>query len=266
MEGITIIDKKINIFDAHAHYDDEQFDEDRELIIEELRKNNVIGVLNCGASLKGSVDSVFLADKYDFFYAAVGIHPEYADKLDEAAIDELKRLAKNNKVKAIGEIGLDYYYDENPEREIQKKAFIRQMELAKELNLPVIIHDRDAHEDTLNIIKQFPEVIGEIHCFSGSLEFARECLKLGYYIGITGVVTFKNAKKVIEVVKEIPLDKILVETDCPYMAPVPYRGKRNKSDYIKYIIEKVAEIKGVEADEVSELTISNIKHLLNIKK
>ncbi|WML36515.1 TatD family hydrolase [Clostridium sp. OS1-26] len=266
MEEITILDKKINIFDAHAHYDDEQFDEDRELIIEELRKNSVIGVLNCGASLKGSVDSVALADKYDFFYAAVGIHPEYADKLDGAVIDKLKELAKNDKVKAIGEIGLDYYYDENPEREIQKKAFIRQMELAKELNLPVIIHDRDAHEDTLNIIKQFPEVTGEIHCFSGSLEFARECLKLGYYIGITGVVTFKNAKKIIEVVKEIPLDKILVETDCPYMAPVPYRGKRNKSDYIKYIIEKIAEIKGIEADEVSKSTISNIKYLLNIKK
>lgn len=266
MEGTTIIDKEINIFDAHSHYDDEQFDEDRDVIIKELKENNVVGVLNCGASLKGSVDSVSLADKYDFFYAAVGIHPEYADKLDEAVIDELKNLAKNDKVKAIGEIGLDYYYDENPERGVQKKAFIRQMELAKELNLPVIIHDREAHEDTLNIIKQFPEVTGEIHCFSGSLEFARECLKLGYYIGITGVVTFKNAKKIIEVVKELPLDKILVETDCPYMAPVPYRGKRNKSDYIKHIIEKIAEIKGVEADEVSKATISNIKHLLNIKK
>ena len=266
MEVITTIDKKINIFDAHSHYDDEQFDEDRDLVIEELRKNNVIGVLNCGASLEGCLGSVLLADKYDFFYAAVGIHPEYADKLDEVVVEELRKLAKSNKVKAIGEIGLDYYYDENPERRIQRKAFIRQMELARELNLPVIIHDRDAHEDTLNIIKQFPEVTGEIHCFSGSLEFAKECVKLGYYIGITGVVTFKNAKKIIEVVKEIPLDKILVETDCPYMAPAPYRGKRNRSDYIKYIMEKIAEIKDLKVNEVSEATIFNIKHLLNIKK
>lgn len=264
MEQDLKLNEKFPIFDAHAHYDDEQFDEDREVIIDKLRKNNVVGVLNCGASLKGAVDSVLLADKYDFFYAAVGIHPEYADKLDDDVIDELRRLAKDDKVRAIGEIGLDYYYDENPEREIQKEAFIRQMELAKELDLPVIIHDRDAHEDTLNIIKQFPEVTGEIHCFSGSVEFAKECLKLGYYIGITGVVTFKNAKKIIEVVKELPLDKILVETDCPYMAPVPYRGKRNRSDYIKHIIEKIAEIKGVDAAEISTRTISNIKHLLKI--
>lgn len=266
MEEKILMDKDISIFDAHSHYDDEEFDKDRDLVIEELKKNNVIGILNCGASLEGAMDSVALANKYDFFYAAVGIHPEYADKLDENVINQLRDLASNNKVRAIGEIGLDYYYDENPEREVQKKAFIRQMELAKELKLPVIIHDRDAHEDTLNIIKQFPEVTGEIHCFSGSLEFAKQCLKLGYYIGITGVVTFKNAKKIIEVVKEIPLDKILVETDCPYMAPAPYRGKRNRSDYIKYIMEKIAEIKGLEVNEISSATIFNTKNLLNITK
>jgi hydrolase, TatD family len=258
--------KDLSIFDAHAHYDDEQFDEDRDSIIKELKKNNIIGVLNCGASLKGCIDSVNLADKHDIFYAAVGIHPEYADRFDEQTLDQLKNLAKNGKVKAIGEIGLDYYYDENPPREIQKKVFMMQMELAKELNLPVIIHDRDAHEDTLNIIKQFKGVIGEIHCFSGSVEFARECLKLGYYIGFTGVVTFKNAKKVIEVVKEVPLDKILVETDCPYMAPVPFRGKRNRSEYIEYIINKISEIKDVNPEEVSRLTICNMERLLNITK
>jgi len=261
-----ILRKGLAIFDAHAHYDDEQFNEDRDSIIEELKRNNIIGVLNCGASLRGCIDSVNLANKHDIFYAAVGIHPEYADKFDEQTLDQLKSLAENGKVKAIGEIGLDYYYDENPPREIQKKVFMRQMELAKELNLPVIIHDRDAHEDTLNIIKQFKGVIGEIHCFSGSVEFARECLKLGYYIGFTGVVTFKNAKKVIEVVREVPLDKILVETDCPYMAPTPFRGKRNRSEYVEYIINKISEIKDIEPEEVSRLTICNMERLLNITK
>lgn len=266
MKENEITRKNLSIFDAHAHYDDEQFDEDRDSVIEELKKNNIIGVLNCGASLKGCIDSVNLANKHDMFYAAVGIHPEYADKFDEQTLNELKKLAKSEKVKAIGEIGLDYYYDENPPRETQRKVFIKQMELAKELNLPVIIHDRDAHEDTLNIIKQFKEVKGEIHCFSGSVEFARECLKLGYYIGFTGVVTFKNAKKVIEVVKEVPLDKILVETDCPYMAPTPFRGKRNRSEYIEYIINKISEIKDIDPEEVSRLTIGNMKNLLNMTK
>lgn len=265
MDNIEL-DKAIKIFDAHAHYDDEQFDEDRNLVIEELKKNNVIGVLNCGASLEGCVQSVNLADKYDFFYAAVGIHPEHADKFGEDTVVELKKLAKNQKVKAIGEIGLDYYWEENPDRRIQKEVFIRQMELAKELNLPVIIHDRDAHEDTLNIIKQFKGVTGEIHCFSGSVEFAKECLKLGYYIGFTGVITFKNARKIIEVVKEVPIDRILLETDCPYMAPVPFRGKRNRSEYIRNMIEKVAEIKDIKPEEVSNWTISNVEKLLNIRK
>lgn len=266
MEEKTSIVKDIKIFDAHAHYDDEQFDEDRDTVIEELKKNNIIGVLNCGASLEGCINSVKLANEHDIFYAAVGIHPEYADMFGEHTVDELKKLSNNEKVKAIGEIGLDYYYDENPERETQKKAFIRQMELARELNLPVIIHDRDAHEDTLNIIKQFKGVVGEIHCFSGSVEFARECLKLGYYIGFTGVVTFKNAKKVIEVVKEVPLDRIIIETDCPYMAPTPFRGKRNRSEYIEYMISKIAEIKDISPEEVSDRVILNIKNLLNIIK
>lgn len=264
MEENKILDKEFDIFDAHAHYDDEQFDEDRDLVIKELKDNRIVGVLNCGASIDGARNSVNLANKYDIFYAAVGVHPEYSDKFDEKVVEELKQLAKNPKVRAIGEIGLDYYYDENPSRDIQKKAFIRQMELARELNLPVIIHDRDAHEDTLNIIKQFKGVTGEIHCFSGSVEFARECIKLGYYIGFTGVVTFKNAKKVIDVVKEVPLEKILVETDCPYMAPVPFRGKRNRSEYIKYMIHRISEIKGIDAEEVSSATISNMKRLLKL--
>ena len=252
------------IFDSHAHYDDESFDEDRQLVIRDIQEKGVIGVLNCGASLEGARDSVKLADKYDFIYAAVGIHPSYADMVDSKVIDELEELSKNEKVRAIGEIGLDYYWEENPSREIQKEAFRAQMQLAEKLNMPVVIHDRDAHADTLEMLKEFPKVTGVIHCFSGSVEFARECLKLGYYIGFTGVVTFKNAKKIIEVAKEVPLDRILVETDCPYMAPTPYRGKRNQSSYIIHILEKIAEIKDISIETLNNHTISNVKNLLKI--
>lgn len=252
------------IFDSHAHYDDDSFHKDRENLIEEIKNNNVIGVLNCGASLEGAIKSVELSEKYDFFYAAVGIHPEHADEVNDSTIDKIKELAKSQKVKAIGEIGLDYYWDENPSKEVQKEAFIRQMELARELNLPVVIHDRDAHKDTLDIMKMFPEVIGVVHCFSGSVEFARECLSLGYYIGFTGVITFKNAKKILDVAKVVPDDKILVETDCPYMAPTPFRGERNRSDYIKYIIQKLAEIRDISEEEIGKQLILNVRKLLKI--
>lgn len=252
------------IFDTHTHYDDEAFDEDREIIIDELTRSNVVGILNCGASLDGARASVELSRKHSIFYAAVGIHPQYADVVNKDTIDELRELCKNDKVKAIGEIGLDYYYEENPPREVQRNAFRMQMQLAKELKLPVIIHDRDAHEDTLNIIKEFPEVTGEIHCFSGSVEFAKECIKRGYVLGISGVITFKNAKKLVEVVKEIPLEYLVVETDCPYMTPVPYRGKRNYSLFIPYIVEKIAEIKSEIPINVNNQLISNSLKLLNI--
>lgn len=254
----------LHIFDSHAHYDDEAFDEDRELVIGDIHEKGVIGVLNCGASLEGARESVKLSEKHDFIYAAVGVHPSYADVVDSKVIDELEELTKYQKVRAIGEIGLDYYWEENPSRDIQKEAFRAQMKLAEKLNMPVIIHDRDAHADTLEILKEFPNVIGVIHCFSGSVEFARECLKLGYYIGFTGVVTFKNAKKIIEVAKEVPLDRILVETDCPYMAPTPYRGKRNQSSYIIHILEKIAEIKDISIETLNNHTISNVKNLLKI--
>ena len=254
------------IFDSHAHYDDESYNEDREKIIEELIENEVIGVLNCGASLQGAIDSVKLADKYEIFYAAVGIHPEFSDIVNQEVISKLESLAQNKKVKAIGEIGLDYHYDENPSKEVQKDAFIKQMELAQKLNLPVVIHDRDAHEDTLDILKKFPKVIGVIHCFSGSVEFARECLKLGYYIGFTGVVTFKNAKKALNVAKEVPMERILLETDCPYMAPEPNRGKRNRSDYIEYIAEKIADIRRDIPINVKNQSIKNTKELFNLGK
>jgi TatD DNase family protein len=253
------------IFDSHAHYDDDSFDGDREKVIEEIHNNGVIAVLNCGASFQGAKDSVKLAEKYDFFYAAVGIHPENAYELTEETLEEIREMTKNPKVRAIGEIGLDYYWEENPPREVQKEVFRKQMALAKDLGLPVIIHDREAHGDTLEIMKEFPEVKGVVHCFSGSVEFARECLKLGYYIGFTGVITFKNAKKIIEVAKEVPMERILVETDAPYMAPTPHRGKRNQSDYIKFIIEKIAEIKEVSPGFMENLTINNAKNLLKIK-
>lgn len=253
------------IFDSHAHYDDDSFNEDREEVLKQLEENGIVGVLNCGASLEGARASLKLAMENNIFYAAVGIHPENADELTEEAYEEIKTMASNPKVRAIGEIGLDYYWEENPPKDVQKAVFRKQMELARELNLPVIIHDREAHKDTLDIIKEFPEVTGVLHCFSGSVEFARECLKLGYYVGFTGVVTFKNAKKALEVVKEVPLDRLLVETDCPYMAPTPYRGKRNRSEYIKYIIDKISEIKGIPAHELENITINNTKNLLKIK-
>ncbi|MCY6484916.1 TatD family hydrolase [Clostridium aestuarii] len=252
------------IFDSHAHYDDESFNEDREQVIKELKKNGIVGVLNCGSSLQGARDSVKFAEKNDFFYAAVGIHPENAYEFTDEALKEIEELVKNDKVRAVGEIGLDYYWKENPPKEVQKAVFRRQMKLAKELDLPVVIHDREAHGETLEIMKEFPEVSGVVHCFSGSVEFATECLKLGYYIGITGVITFKNSKKIVEVAKEVPIDRILVETDCPYMAPTPHRGKRNRSEYIKYIIQRISEIKEISEEEVECKTVQNIKNLLKI--
>lgn len=257
-------EEKYPIFDSHAHYDDEAFDEDRDSVINELKNNNIVGVLNCGSSVKGSRMSVELAEKYDFIYAAVGIHPEMANELSDEILEEFKRFALKDKVKAIGEIGLDYHCDENPSKKIQKDVFIKQMELAKELNLPVVIHDREAHEDTLNIMKQFKGLKGVVHCFSGSLEFAKECLNLGYYIGFTGVITFKNARKIIDVAKEVPIDRMLIETDCPYLSPVPLRGKRNRSENIKFIVDQIAAVKNMEINEICCKTILNTKGLLNL--
>lgn len=252
------------IFDSHAHYDDEAFDKDRYEVIEELKNHGIVGVLDCGSSIESSRMAVKLSKEIDFFYSAIGIHPEFADKFDDNAESELKSLAGNVKVRAIGEIGLDYHYKENPPREIQIDVFDRQMALARELKLPVVIHDREAHEDTLNIIKRYPDVIGTIHSFSGSAEFAEECMKLGYYIGFTGVITFKNAKKIIEVAKKVPVNRILVETDCPYMSPVPCRGQRNRSENIKYILEKICDIKQITMSELCNATISNAKELLKL--
>lgn len=253
------------IFDSHAHYDDEKFDNDRDEVVRELRENNVIAVVNCGSSYKGAIDSLELAKKYDFFYAAVGIHPEFANEFSDDIYTEIKNMTIYSKVKAIGEIGLDYYWDDNPPKETQIRVMRRHMELAQELNLPVVIHDREAHEDVLSIIKDYPKVNGVIHSFSGSVEFARECIKEGYYIGFTGVVTFKNAKKLKDVARDIPLDRILVETDCPYMAPVPHRGKRNRSDYISNIIRQIAELREVSYEEIEKASMENAKRIYSIE-
>lgn len=257
------MENKYIIFDTHAHYDDDAFDEDREDILSEIKSNGVVGILNCASSYE-SIDKTYkLTIENDFIYGALGIHPENANEFNDDVEKEIVDLIrKNKKIIAVGEIGLDYYWEENPPKEVQKDVFIKQMKLAEKLDLPVIIHDRDAHGDTLEIIKEFPKVRGIVHCFSGSTEFALECIKLGYYIGIGGVVTFKNAKKIVEVVSKIPLEKILVETDAPYMAPAPNRGKRNKSDYIAYIIEQIAQIKNLNPKEVNLAVNDNFKRLI----
>ncbi|PYG89201.1 TatD DNase family protein [Ruminiclostridium sufflavum DSM 19573] len=253
------------IFDTHAHYDDEKFDEDRDSLLRELHKNGVSYILNASSSLESLAANMELAEKYDFVYIALGIHPEYADRITEAVLDKIRVLSKNKKVAAIGEIGLDYYYGE-PSADVQKKWFERQIELARELGLPVIIHDREAHGDTINIIKKTKayQVGGIFHCFSGSTEMAMEMLDYNFYISVGGVVTFKNARKTVEVVKAVPLDKLLIETDCPYLAPKPYRGKRNNSGYLNYVIDKIAEIKGISASEVADTTFANAKKVLKI--
>lgn len=250
------------IFESHAHFDDDAFDEDRESLIESLQENRIEYVINVGASMESTEKTYRLAKKYPFIYAAVGVHPSDTLPLTEADMDRLKELAADEKTVAIGEIGLDYYWDE-PEREIQKKWFKRQIELAREVNLPIIIHSREAAKDTLDILHEYDKgnYRGVMHCFSYSLEIAKEVVKMGFYIGVGGVCTYKNARKLVEVVEEIPLEHILLETDCPYLTPVPFRGKRNSSLYLPYVVERIAEIKGVTTEEVERVTYENAMEL-----
>lgn len=255
------------LFDSHAHLNDERFDEDREELISSLQEKGVDLVVNPGACIKTSIESVELANKYDFIYAAVGVHPHDVGDLDDTAIDTLRKLAtENEKVVAIGEIGLDYYYDNYP-RDIQQKWFIKQIELANELKLPIIIHDRDAHGDTLEIIKKYksPEIGCVLHCYSGSVELAREYVKMGCYISLSGTVTFKNNKKTKEVAREIPLDRLFIETDSPYMAPTPHRGKRNDPSLVQFVADTIAVEKGVSYETVCKATKENAKKFFNIK-
>ena len=249
------------IFETHAHYDDEKFDEDRvELLSHLLRENNIGNIVNVGATFRGCKDSIKLAEEYDNVYAAIGIHPEEIDEINEDVINWLKENSSNPKVVAIGEIGLDYYWVKEPEQRAKQRLwFDRQMDLALEVNLPVIIHSRDAAEDTLNTIIRYNTqgLKGIVHCYSYSKEIAMEYVKMGWYIGVGGVVTFKNGRKLVETVEAIPIENIVLETDCPYMAPVPHRGERNSSIYLSHVAEKVAELKGLSVKEVEDITYEN---------
>lgn len=249
--------------DSHAHLDDRRFDADRAEIFADLERHGVGLVMNIGCDLKSSLQSVALAHEYPFVYAAVGSHPDDAAQLDETRLALYRQLCTDERVKAIGEIGLDYHY-EDPSREVQLPAFRRQLELAQELKLPVIVHEREAHADGMEMIRQFPDVTGVFHCYSGSLEQAKELVKYGWYIGFTGVVTFKNARKALEVAQWLPLDRILIETDCPYMAPEPHRGRRNDSRLVPLVASKLAELRGLTAEEMGEITTENAKRLFRI--
>ena len=248
------------IFETHAHYDDEAFSEDRYKLLEGMKSWGIGTVMNIGASIESSRTSLELAEKYPFVYAAVGVHPEYADRMNGEILAELETLAQNKKVVAIGEIGLDYHYPE-PDPEVQRIWFRRQMELAVKCDLPVVIHSREAAADTLNILKEFSdwkrEFKGSMHCYSYSAEIAKEVIKMGYHIGIGGVITFNNARKLVEALEVIPVDRVLLETDCPYMAPTPHRGERNFSGYLPLVAKKIAELKGIAEEEVIRITREN---------
>ena len=253
----------MHIFDSHAHYLDAAFDEDRDTLLTQLFSTDICGIIEAATTAQSSEKAVALAQRYDKLYATVGIHPEEASTASYGDIDTLRRLAKNDKAVAIGEIGLDYHYEEYCPREIQKEWFRRQLELATELALPVVIHDREAHEDTVALLKEY-RPRGVVHCFSGSVETAKEILKLGMYIGIGGVVTFKNARKLVEVAAMVPEDRLLLETDSPYLAPVPYRGHRCDSSMIRFTAEKIADIRGVTAEKVLSLCVCNACELYDI--
>lgn len=254
------------LIDSHAHLDGEQFDEDRDEIIAGLTASGVELVINPGANMESSRRVAEIVEKYPIVYGAVGVHPHDTVDMQDDDIEELRILAKGEKIVAIGEIGLDYYYDHSP-RDIQKTRFREQIRLAKELDLPIIVHERDASQDVFDIISSESDgrLRGVIHCYSGSTEMAREYIKLGFYISFAGPVTFKNAKKPKEVSSELPLDRLLIETDSPYMAPVPYRGKRNDPSYVRYIAETIADLKGIEYGEVVKKTNENTKRLFKLK-
>ncbi len=250
----------MRIIDSHAHYDDSSFDADREDILRELFSGEICKIVNIGCSVKSSYSSVKLAEEYGGIYAAVGLHPDAADEIDR--IEEIRRLCGNKKAVAVGEIGLDYHYEEHS-RDIQKKAFEEQLKLAAELDMPVVIHSRDAWEDTMELLRKYRPK-GVMHCFSGSAETAREIVGMGMYVGFTGVVTFKNAKKALKALEAVPADRLLAETDCPYMAPEPNRGKRNYSGYLPYTIAAMAAVKGVSPEEMAEITSENAERLFGI--
>ena len=251
------------IFDTHAHYDDEAFAADRETLLSSLPDRGVGLVLNPGCDAASSRAALALAERFDFIYAAVGIHPEELGEEPLGQLETLRKLAAHGKCRAIGEIGLDYYWDVSRKEE-QKAVFAAQLALARELDLPVIVHDREAHADSLALVERYPEVRGVFHCYSGSAEMAKELLRRGWYLGFDGPVTYKNARRALEVLAITPPERILVETDSPYMSPVPMRGKRNDSSNLVYIIDKIAEVKELPAKEIERITFENGKRLFRI--
>ena len=252
------------LFDTHAHMDDRAFDQDRELLLADLPARGLALVMNPGCSLESSRNADALSRRYDYIYAAVGSHPDAADEVNEAVLEQYRQLCRENpKIKAIGEIGLDYHYEDIP-RDLQKAAFRAQMKLAEELRLPVIVHEREAHGDALEILDEFPTVTGVFHCYSGSAEMAKELVRRGWYIGFTGVLTLKNAKKAVEVANMLPHDRLVLATDCPYMSPEPFRGNRNHPGYLYRMAEKLAELWALPVEQVQTITLENGKRLYNI--
>ena len=251
------------LFDTHAHLNDEAFDADRDELLLTFQGAGVGWVLNAGCSLESSHAGIALAEKYDWIYASVGSHPDIADEVNDEVLEAYRQMCKHPKVKAVGEIGLDYHY-ETIHRDEQQRAFRAQMALAQELDMPVIVHERDAHEDGMAIIKEFPKVTGVFHCYSGSAEMARQLVDMGWYIGFTGVLTFKNARKAVETAASIPLERILLETDCPYMSPEPFRGRRCHPGLLPYMARKLAEIRGLAEEDVIRITTENAKRMYRI--
>ena len=251
-------------FDTHAHYTDEDFDTDREETLKAVHESGVELIINASSDYDSSLKAIELSEKYPFIFATVGWHPHDAKTFSDESVKYIRQWCALPKVRAIGEIGLDFYYDLS-ERDVQREVFVRQMELARELKMPVVIHDRDAHEQCMEIIRKFPDVKGAFHCYSGSSEMAKEILNMGWYLGFTGAITFKNARKALEVIQMCPSDRILIETDCPYLAPVPFRGKRNDSRYLPYMAQAVAEIKGISVEEAATLTNQNGRRFFGIE-
>ncbi len=252
------------LFDTHAHYDSRQFDADRDQVLSSLPSRGVALVVNPGCDLPSSRQAITLAERWPFLYAAVGVHPEDCADWTSADMDTLRALAVHPKVVAIGEIGLDYYWKENPPKELQQQVFRAQMSLAQELGLPVIVHDRDAHGDCLSVVREFPKVQGVFHCFSGSAEMAKELVNLGWMISFTGVLTYQNARRAMAAAQAVPLDRLMIETDSPYMAPVPHRGKRNDSGHVIHTCRRLAEIKGISLEECAQITLDNGRRFYKI--
>lgn len=252
-------------FDTHAHYDDGAFDSDREELLLKLAKDDVGLIIDPGCDVLSSRKALELAERFGFVYAAVGLHPEELDKYSPESFEEICSMARHPRCVAIGEIGLDYYWDASHKEE-QKALFRRQIELALELDKPVIVHDREAHGDCLEIVRDYPGLRGVFHCYSGSAEMAKELLKLGWYLGFDGPVTYKNARKALEVLELCPMDRMLMETDSPYLSPVPMRGKRNDSSNLRYVSEKIAQVKGLSPEEVAAITLENGCRLFGIER